>query len=541
MMYLRLLSAAAGGIVLFVIGLRRIRQSLGRFLPPYPAIAAIFAGYGRPGALLGGAAAGILARSGVEATETLAAVCRAKLLSSWRATAVILGLPLSAAVFVQIVSIRPGIAAPYMMIAGLVVYAIAGDDAPGHVGSVVLGAGLLFFGVELVSGSVQELIAFAGPLGLAAAIESIGHNPFYLFVIAFFTSALIQSSVLTVVLVMAIGFPQDAATAAVLGAAAAAPVAALVASLTRGATFRQLAIAELLTGLLAASLLMALLGPFCTLVTRFSAAMGTFAEHRMLANAYLMFALFSAVAFMPLVSAVEQVAISLAGGGAAEDRHPLEVLEPSKARSPGEALDAAAAHTAGAGRVALEMARKSLSGYLVGVRGIERLMNACRRELDARLAVLEIMAVEIDEAGLSENDRLRKIALSYVRRDIGETGRIITAVLAAQAAGMSGRGVEFSAEQAQHFERFHRLVADDLAESLDMLEGRPARPDKVLKNAMTIEAARRAILRSHIHRVAGGVKADSASSAHFVDALGALRSIHLHVLDIVRLADTRAD
>jgi len=534
---IRLLSPAVGGLVLFVTGLWLVKRSLGRLSPPTAVTAAGLPPGGRAAAVISGAAGGLLAFCPLEVTGTLATLCRVRLVSLRRAVAAGLGFPLAAALFAQLIAFDPGAAATYVMAAALVAQAVFSRGAVRSGARAVLGGGFLFFGLRLAESGVQDIFAFSAGSGLARAVESLAHNPFHLFAAALLFTALVRSPVVTVAVAMVLGLGTEAGVAAVLGAAVGACVPAAAASLFRGVSYRRLGFANLITNLLAASFVLAMLGPFTRCVVRVSAFAGAASQERVLANAYLIFALVTAAIFIPLVPAVEQIAISLGGGSPPEAR---EVLEPSRAHEPQEALEGALAHVAAAGRQALDLLRKSLSAYLVDARGMQAVLESGRREFECRRSVLEAFIRKIDDAGLSQQGRETKVRLWYVLGDICEIFRIITGALARPAARMTRRGLEFSTEQAHNFESLHRLVSDDLAESLDLLEGRPARSGKVRENEAKVERLRQEISSAHARRAAAGVEADKATSAHFLAALAALRNIHFHVFDIARLAEAKA-
>ncbi len=79
------------------------------------------------------------------------------------------------------------------------------------------------------------------------------------------------------------------------------------------------------------------------------------------------------------------------------------------------------------------------------------------------------------------------------------------------------------------------MVADDLSEAVDMLEGAPANPKRVVDNAARVDALRREIVEAHIHRISEGVIADSETTRILLDAVAALRTIHYYAYDIVKV------
>jgi len=141
----------------------------------------------------------------------------------------------------------------------------------------------------------------------------------------------------------------------------------------------------------------------------------------------------------------------------------------------------------------------------------------------------------IDEKRLSEEAQEVKTRLFYVVKDIERIGDVLAAELVGMARKKSRKGLDFSIEGAHRFELLHRMVADDFAEALDLFEGLPASGAKVLENASKVDEVRREISRTHMQRLAQGVKADVETSRIFLDAVAAVRSIHFYACDIVQV------
>lgn len=536
MLSLRLLSPAAGGLVLFVTGLWLVKHSLGKLCRPFPTLAVSLMTESRPAGVLGGVVASFVDFSPTATLARLGDLSQARLLPLRRAGAVTLGLTTGSALFLQLLAFEPGALAAWAALAALVVYALFRRDSVRAGAAIILGAGVLFFGLQLVGNTVQELFALVPGQGIAAAMETLGHNPFHVFVAALALTALVQSPLITLALVMTLDFPTQAGFAAALGATVGASLAPLAAAFGARASYRRLAILNFLASLTAASLFMAILPRFTSLVMRISNTMGAASRERALANAYLFFAVLAAVILIPLLPAIEQIAISLGGRAGERARKALDADADS---NPAKALETARGHVAAMGRSVLELLRKSLSAYLVDVAGMARQIRHARGELGTRTIVLQAVVHRIDEGALGEAERSRKMALSYVIKDIDRIAELVTDALAQPAVKMARSGRGFSMQQAHNFERFHRAVSDDLAEALDLVEGRPARPAKVLENDEHLNRLRRELSHFPMRQAAAEVEDDRQTSADFLDALAALRSIHFYVCDIVRLTDAQ--
>jgi len=532
MTLLQAIAPIIGGLVFFVFGLQTVNRAVEKLSGAYLKVALnLLTGNRVAGAVVGMVSSFALASTSA-ATVLFVGMGNTGLLTLRQAIPVILGAAVGTSLTVQVIAFDLGRWSIFIITAGFILRLTGKYDYRRDVGRAIFGVGLVFFGVAMMKGGAQAAVTSATLEALMKFFERLAVNPFYLFLLGIGVTAVLQSSAITMALAFAFGVSVEAAIPIAIGASVGTTTAGLVSGAASKPIGKQIAVAHFVMKLLAASFFMLMLAPFTQTIKIWALRLDVSPIHT-IANANTLYNVLSAVIFLPLVPVVEQFVLSIAGQ--AKLAAPFGGLSLSDLDDPPAAVSKAKGQTVKMGRIALSMLRRELSAFLVDSRKV------VDEILDSREVVLTIDTVlgdfvrRIDETRLSGEDNRTRDRLLYCERDIGYVSDVIGRELAPLARKKTRRGVDFSIEGAQQFERFHRLVADDFSEALDLLEGLPANAEAVLAHAGTVDAMRRELALAHIQRVSQGVTADVETSRILLDAVAALRVIHYYVCDMIRL------
>jgi phosphate:Na+ symporter len=140
--------------------------------------------------LLVGAFVTIVIQSSSATTVMLVSFVQAELMSFVQSLGVILGADIGTTITAQLIAFKLTDYALLMIIIGFVVRMIAKNDNVKHFGEVVLGFGILFFGMKLMSDAMKPLRTYQGFIDLLKGLE----NPLLGLLVGTFFTALIQSS-----------------------------------------------------------------------------------------------------------------------------------------------------------------------------------------------------------------------------------------------------------------------------------------------------------------------------------------------------------
>ncbi|MHC4713184.1 MAG: Na/Pi symporter [Planctomycetota bacterium] len=531
MLALRLLTPLVGGLVIFILGLGTLRRGLSQLLKPYLIVQVPLFTPSRPAAVLGGALLSVTAGAPAEVIRRLAAMVGCGVLPLREAIAATLGTTIAAAVLIQIVVFDLGHAGAYIAAVGLVLAAVTRGYPLRQIGKALLGAGLIFVGFNLMQNAPRDFFSYGEFDNVRAVVDTLKINHFYAFLVGAGLAAVLRSPVAAIALGIVFALPVRAATALALGTGIGAPLPAVLAGLFGYRNLRRLAVGSLLASLIGSSLFLAFLPRLIVFAGRISGPAG---DERRIAVAFTVYALLQTLVFIPLIPAVREIVLSITGSAPPGEKQTL--LQRDR-RSPEAVLERADAAVAKVARGALEVLRKSLSAFLVVPVRIFADIRAQAGLLEIQTDALTALLRHLQGSSPVAGGRRRCVRLSNILASVSTIRRLTEDRLLAAAFEKAGPGLDFSIEQAHHFEHMHRLVADDFQEVLDLLEGRPARPERIRENAGKMDGLLKGVIAAHLTRVDRKVAADTATSDLFVRAATALRSIHHEVCDILQMVE----
>jgi phosphate:Na+ symporter len=253
-----------------------------------------------------GVATGIVATTLLESSSVtiilVIAMVSAGLLTFVQSLGVVLGSNIGTAVGAQIISLNIELYVPILMFAGLLVLFLGRTDQQKTIGIILLGFGLMFYGLEAIDAAMEPFRNYQPFLNW---MERLGRNPVLgAFVGAIFT-VIIQSSSATVAVVVTlagsglIGLP--AGIAIMLGAEVGTCADTLVATVGRGSYALRTGVFHLIFNIVSASIGI-LLAPQLAQLTQ---AISGEDVGRQVANAQMLFNIIGVVAvvgFLPSIA-----------------------------------------------------------------------------------------------------------------------------------------------------------------------------------------------------------------------------------------------
>lgn len=152
-------------------------------------------------AILVGIVVTMIVQSSSTTTVMVVGFVNASLMSLFQAAGVILGANIGTTITAQLIAFNISAIAPVFIGIGTIMYLFAGRKKTRDVGSIVLGFGILFFGISTMSGSMSSLKDSETFIYL---LSTYGKNPFFGLLIGTAITAVMQSSSATVGLLQAL-------------------------------------------------------------------------------------------------------------------------------------------------------------------------------------------------------------------------------------------------------------------------------------------------------------------------------------------------
>lgn len=473
------------------------------------------------------------------ATVMVQAISQAGLLGLGPALGVILGSGVGVTLIVQILTFRVGYYALFMVALGLAVSLICRYERDKELGRILMGVGLLFFGMELVR---EGFGPDRAPAGLFLWLEGSLASPYRSFLIALLFTALVQRGTATIILAIAFASARDLSLVQLLPVVLAANLGnatmPLLASLTTGRPGRRIALGALLCKVVGVLIFLPLLGPFSRLVEGFTGMLTTGGIERAIANAHSLYNLIVALLLLPFLGLLAYILEKMVGEVSPFKSGALSFIDPKFISQPAEAIRRAHREVGRMGELAADMLERSFQGFEADD---QRLLEDLRRQDDSVDFLEEVLTdylTRLPEESLNEEEAEVKSKLLYVIKDIEHIADAVSKEFLQLADHRRMEGLTLTTAGLNELKSFHSLVVRSFRQALKVLslEEVDAALD-ILRLEAEIDERKKAIHSAHLERVATGVKGAQEASTIFTDALLVLRRIHYLISDIIRVLE----
>ena len=293
-----------GGMALFLFGVDKLSEGMEKLagnqiqvwldrMTNKPIKGAIF-----------GAVATALIQSSSLLMVTMIGLINASLMTLPQAIGVMLGQEIGTTLTAQIVAFKIGDLCFLFIAVGFVMIEFVRRDGWRDYGEIILGFGVLFLGMNLMSDALKVLAQ--APL-VATWLALMGKNVFAGVFAGIVTTAIVQSSSAVTGLVVAMGIGNaitlPAAVAILFGANIGTCITGLIASLRLSRASRRASIAQILINVFGVLIFLPFISPFTTLVSSTSTLLP-----RQIANAHSIFNIIVSVLLFPFIKQIAWLA-----------------------------------------------------------------------------------------------------------------------------------------------------------------------------------------------------------------------------------------
>ncbi len=251
------------------------------------------------GAFLGATATALIQRSGL-LMVTMIGLINANLMTLNQAIGVMMGQEIGTTITAQLVAFKIGNVNTLLIIVGVVLVEFFAHRNLRTYGEVILGAGIIFLGMEMMAGALKVLAVI--PI-VATWLATLGQIPLTGVLAGTIATAVVQSSSAVTSLLVAMGISGSielrGAVALLLGANIGSCVMGLVASLRLSRSARRASIAQILINVIGVLLFLPFITPFAQLVSHTSTVLP-----RQIANAHTIFNVVVSVALFPFIKQI---------------------------------------------------------------------------------------------------------------------------------------------------------------------------------------------------------------------------------------------
>ncbi len=468
--WLQLGMGLIGGLALFLYGMETISQALRVIAGDrMKDILAKLSNNRLMGLSTGAIITAVLQSSSIT-TVLLVSFVSAGLMSLPQSLGIILGANIGTTITAQIIAFKVTKLAMVMVAIGVLLDMIGNKDHVKQLGRALLGLGLIFWGMSVMSDAMKPLRSFEPFVDLMAQMS----NPFLGLISAAAFTALVQSSSATMGIVIALAsqglISLEGGIALILGANVGTCVTAVLASLGQPPEARQVAAAHTFFNLTWSVALVPAIPGLVWLVEQMTPPelIGDMsALPRQLANAHTLFNVGMAVVFIGFTTPVGLVIRRLIPPRPREEREPT--LDPVLLKTPSLALDVVRLKVLKLGRLVEEIYGGTLTAVYSGTTEDLRHLEAQDKDVDELHATIMTDLATLSQLTFTDKQTDEVIQLSNAANELESIGDLVENVFSMLGLERLQQGLQLSADAQSRLIEAHGFTLEALSQSLTAL------------------------------------------------------------------------
>jgi phosphate:Na+ symporter len=477
--------------------------------------------------LMGTVASGVL-QSSSAATVMLVGFVSAGMMTLTQAIGVTIGSKIGVTITVQVIAFD--ISKYSLLIVGLGALGImfgGQRERVKQVGAILLGFGLIFFGLSIMSGAMKPL---RGMPEVAELMIKFSDNAGLAILAGTAVTAVIQSAAAMVAVCFVLAsqglLPLEAAIPLSIGGAVGTCATALLASLGSNRDGKRVAIAHLLFSVSAALVFLPIIGPFTKLTIWFTDLIGSTSIIRQIANGFMLFSILSAVVFVPLTGVIQWLTMKIIPQSKEEEPFGPKYINEAAIKVPLMALDQAQKEVEHMQEIFDTCLKNSVPAVLDGNKPeIQKIISDCDK-LDILEKSIRTFLTRLSQKGLSKADAVIERGLVYITEYYKIAGKLLSKEVLKVGAGMVDSKINFSDSGKIEITEFYGKILNKIELLKDAFHNRSFEiAERILQLSFKESSMERKLRDSHLQRLCDSQVETVSSSADHLTILAGLNSI----------------
>lgn len=537
-----------GGLAFFFFGLGSARHGLQLAAGERLRLLLSKLTYNRFFAVGLGALITVILQSSSATTVILVSFAETGLMTLTQAFGVILGADIGTTLVVILLSFKKITHYALFLVAiGIAMERFSKNQRIKYIGSVVLGFGMLFFGMHLMSSAAVPLRN--SPVALKA-FQFLANNPFWNLVFATVFTGIIQASAATIGLAMALSYsgalPFEACIPIVLGANVGTCITAGLSCFGMGTAGRRVAVSHVMVKVLGVALVFPFINYIADIINYINefvsklAFMSSLATAGKIALTHLIFNIFLATFFLPFIGScvwlVKKIVPEKAGA--------LEVFGPKYLDSaalgtPSLAFAQAKLEVMRIASIAHDMFSHILNIFRLNV-DFDHLVEKIAKA-DDKIDMLEkhvrFYLAKVSQRNLTEAQAATQMSLVAIGKEFEDIGDAISRDILNLARKKRKKLARFSDEGWAELTRLHKLTMDafDLTVSMIMHPHEDI-AKKVSRHDKELSELEQELRQSHLQRLHEMLPETYETSTIHLDLMNQFRLIAGKLVRVTRAA-----
>ncbi len=491
-----------GGLGLFLYGMKLMSDSIEKVAGAKLRSVLEVLTKNRFAGLLVGIIFTAIVQSSSATTVMVVSFVNAGLMDLFQAAGVIFGANIGTTVTSQLVSINLSEYAPIFVLVGVVLLMFFKKPYIKKIGEVIIGFGVLFVGLSMMSSSMESLRESQAVIDVLASLK----NPILAVFTGFVITAIIQSSSVTVSIVLLMAaqglLPLHVCFYTILGCNIGSCVTALIASLSGKKNAKRAALIHFLFNVFGTVVIGIILafasGPIETFITNMSGG----DPGRSVANAHTIFKVFQVIIMLPFSKYLVKVTYKIVKG---EDRKAqrteLKYIGEHYMLTPATAVPQVIKEINRMGTIATENLNLAVDALLAGdEEAIERVFEV-EKDIDYLNHEITQYLIRANQLSLPVDDRKMLAGLFHVVSDIERIGDHAENI-AEDARVKKDMNLSFSDEGENDLREMVNMVNKIMSLSFDMFtHSSKEHLQEILDLESAIDDKERALQNAHIRRL----------------------------------------
>ena len=529
-----------GGLALFLYGMEKMSDALKNVAgEKMKDILAMLSNNRFMGLITGAGVTAVIQSSSVT-TVMLVGFVSANLMSLSQTIGVILGADIGTTITAQIVAFKVTKYALLLLAAGFAMLFISKKEKVQQYGYMVMGLGMIFFGMGVMSEAMSPLRTYQPFIDLMANMS----NPILGILVAAIFTALVQSSsaAMGVVIVLAMQglITLEAGIALALGANIGTCITAGLASIGKPREAVRVAASHVLFKVLGVLIMLPLIGPFSKLIVYISpnptaglTGIDAIASvlPRQVANAHTLFNVGIAFLFLPFVSQFARLIYRLVPDKPVEEEKEIQpkFLSDMLLHTPSLALDAARHEIKRMGKRVDLMSSAMMPAVLSGDKESLLAVRDMYREVDILHSHIVTYLAKVSQLQLNEHQTLKLTNIMAAVNDLDHIGDLIEINMVELGLRRVYKGFKISEATQKVIHTLHVVVSDALKAAIRAVVEEDI--DFAYRVILMKDDLNKLIKQADLHQAERLVAADSGKFEAYsieVDIIEKLQRIYYH-------------
>jgi phosphate:Na+ symporter len=531
-----LIISLLGGLGMFIFGMNLMGDSLQQWAGEKMRSILSFFTRNRVVALISGIIITFVLQSSSACTVLLVGFVNSGLMTLAQTIGVILGADIGTTLTVQLIAFDVGQFALAFVFVGFVCIFFTKNPSVNYVGRILIGFGLLFYGLKVMGGSMKPLAKYPPFIDI---LQRSTANPFTGLLVSTILTGIIQSSAATIAIALGLAMQVGPDGKPILSLVAAIPIiyganigttitAALAAiGTTRDA--KRVAVAHTMFKVAGVIIFMFLITPLNSVVLKLGGGIT-----RQIANAHTVFNVVMALLFLPFTKYFGVLIMKiLPAEPEKEAAFKPKYLASDLTRTPGIALAQTKKEIVRMGEIAVGMSDNIIEAFkrkdstfvdhLIDENGKIRILEDAIRPYLA----------EIGSKRLNEDNANYALMLLNISNEYREMGNTIATDILPLTEDFIEDNLFFSPEGWEQLQKFQAKVAEDVRDAARAFAEHDTKlAEEVTQRKPALVRLEKELTKAHFDRLSQGMDETSETSTLHMGVMGGLRRVNSYATNI---------